>query len=98
MTTTLKSLSLIKPATMLVVVCVLALGPTRAVAQDLTLLVIGEFNDKVLRYDGQTGDFIGDLMPAGTGGLNAPTGLNRDADGNIYVSSNATDRVLRYNG
>ena len=70
MTTTLKFLSLSKPATMLVVVWVLALGPARAVAQ--TLLVVSETTGNVLRYNAQTGAFIDEFVSIGSGGLSAP--------------------------
>jgi sugar lactone lactonase YvrE len=59
----------------------------------------------VLRYDGITGEFIdkfvGDnpnTVADETGGLFRPYGLAFSPDGNLYVSSFLTDKILRYNG
>jgi hypothetical protein len=38
------------------------------------------------------------FVPAGSGGLSAPTDLTFGPDGNLYVSSWGSDRVLRYQG
>ena len=51
---------------------------------------------EVLRYDGETGEFI-DVFASG-GGLNTPGGVTFGPDGNLYVSSFGTSEVLRYDG
>ena len=56
-------------------------------------------DDRVLRYDGATGDYIDDYMPSLADGLWAPWGmfpwgLLFDADNNLLISGN--NRVLRY--
>jgi glucose/arabinose dehydrogenase len=38
------------------------------------------------------------FITAGSGGLSQPTGVTLGSDGNVYVSSRATNQVLRYNG
>jgi serralysin len=59
----------------------------------------------ILRFDGQTGDFIdvfiGDNPNTDldeSGGLNRPYGVAYGPDGNFYVASFLTDQILRYNG
>jgi len=59
---------------------------------------------KVIRYNGTTGDFVDDFVPANSGGLEGPLALvfgpsgrgPRDLD--LYVSSARTNSVLRYDG
>ena len=45
-----------------------------------------------------TGDFLGAFVTAGSGGLDAPEGLIFHTDGKLYVSSEKSDEILRYNG
>ena len=51
---------------------------------------------EVLRFDGETGEFI-DVFASGNG-LSGPAGLSFGPDGNLYVSSIDTDEVLRFDG
>jgi glucose/arabinose dehydrogenase len=53
--------------------------------------------NRVLRYDGKTGAFIDDFVPAGSGGLEGTRDLVFGPDGKLYVASEATG-VLRYDG
>jgi len=66
--------------------------------QGLDLLVGSGSTDKVLRYDGQTGDFIGTFVAARSGGLVIPAGLALGSDGNLYVGAMSDSQVLRYDG
>src|SRR5262245_48606061 len=51
----------------------------------------------VLRYDGATGDFLGDF--ADSGQLTDPRGVVFGSDGNLYVADgDGPGRVLRYDG
>ncbi|MCC3407647.1 MAG: hypothetical protein JGK17_19025 [Microcoleus sp. PH2017_10_PVI_O_A] len=59
----------------------------------------------LLRYDGVTGAFIDKFVGDNpntnvdeTGGLSRPYGLAFGPDGNFYVSSFLTKKILRYNG
>jgi hypothetical protein len=51
----------------------------------------------VLRYDGVTGAYIDTFVGTGSGGLNQPGDLAFGPDGDLYVSSEAGNQVLRYN-
>ena len=52
----------------------------------------------MLRFDGQTGDFIDVFVPDGSGGLDFARDVTFGPDGNLYVSSSNTDEILRYDG
>ena len=52
----------------------------------------------MLRYHGESGEFIDAFVPSGSGGLDGPSGLAFGFDGSLYVSSFFTDNVLRYRG
>ncbi|MHC4947254.1 MAG: M12 family metallo-peptidase [Planctomycetota bacterium] len=54
-------------------------------------------DDRVVRID-RAGNSLGDFVPAGSGGLDAPQGLLFDGRGDLLVASRDTDSVLRYDG
>ena len=56
--------------------------------------------NNILRYDERTGEFLGEFIPAGSGGLGLPTGLLIGPDGNLYVCSAGSNlgSILRYDG
>jgi streptogramin lyase len=51
----------------------------------------------ILRYDERTGEFLGEFISAGSGGLSNPAGLIFGPDGNLYVIS-GNNSILRYDG
>jgi sugar lactone lactonase YvrE len=51
----------------------------------------------ILRYDGVTGAYIDTFVGTGSGGLNQPGDLVFGSDGDLYVSSQAGNQILRYN-
>ena len=59
------------------------------------LFVASANNNSVLKYDstGKVDEFVSPQL----GGLSSPYGLAFDSGGYLYVSSSATDEVLRYN-
>jgi DNA-binding beta-propeller fold protein YncE len=57
----------------------------------------GQSRDSVLRYNPNTGDFLGAFV-APSPQLEGPHGLAFGPDGNLYVSTRFTDSILRYNG
>jgi len=59
-------------------------------------LYVSSFNtNKILRFNGNTGEFMN--VFASGGGLNGPAGLTFQG-GQLYVSSLLSQKVLRYNG
>jgi hypothetical protein len=71
---------------------------------DGQLYVISHGSNQILRYDTQSGDFLGAVVrdePATpdvdeSGGLLDPTGITFGPDGQLYVSSLNTGEILRY--
>jgi hypothetical protein len=63
---------------------------------DLFISNLGANN--ILRYDERTGEFTGEFIPAGSGGLGAPDGLLFGPDGNLYVCRLGDGSILRYDG
>lgn len=61
------------------------------------LIVSSSENDRILKYSSSTGAFLGDLVPAGSGGVDYPWGLAVGPDGKLYVASLLSNQVLRYN-
>ena len=68
--------------------------PTPVSGQDL--LVSGRFNHSVIRYDGQTGEFM-EVFAEGGGLINA-IGMDFGPDGHLYVASGDIPLVNRYDG
>jgi DNA-binding beta-propeller fold protein YncE len=65
------------------------------------LLVGGTRANNVMKVDEQSGEILGEFIPAGSGGLVAPDALVTGPDGHLYVSSGDTPQtsaVLRYDG
>ena len=75
-------------------------APTAAVfGPDGALYVASFSQDRVLRYDGVTGTFLGEFIAAGASVLNGPdAGMCFGPDGHLYVPSFENNRVLRYDG
>ena len=78
------------------------LSPLRAGAASVNLFVSGTFtypDTSVKGFDGVTGDpFPPDGTFASGGGLSFPRGLAFGPDGNLYVASEGTDNILKYDG
>src|SRR5215831_12762337 len=60
-------------------------------------LVGGSRTNAILEFTDK-GQFVRDFVAPGSGGLSRPGGVAFGPDGNLYVSSNATNQILRYNG
>lgn len=73
-------------------------APTAAVfGPDGALYVASFSQDRVLRYDGASGAFLGVFIAAGTGPIDGPdAGMAFGPDGRLYVPSFNNNRVLRY--
>ena len=66
------------------------------VGPDGNVYVSSAINDRVLKYDGRTGAFLGAFVDGGM--LDRPWYLAFGPDGDLYVSSSATNQVLCYDG
>ena len=89
--------AVIAAATFVSYVLVCALGPAGVARGQSFVIVSSDFNDSVQMYD-LSGNHVRAFVPGGGGGLDSPQGICVGPDGNVYVSSAANDRVLRYNG
>jgi hypothetical protein len=80
-------------------------------SEALVSIKIAAPNGKVMRYDAVTGavmpapgilnggtEFIGPNVPGGNGGLGNPYDMRLGTDGNIYVVSQSTNSVKKYDG
>ena len=73
-------------------------APTAAIfAPDGALLVASFSQDRILRYDGATGAFLGELVAPGAGNLNGPdAGMCFGPDGLLYVPSFNNNSIRRF--
>jgi hypothetical protein len=60
------------------------------------LFIANYGNDRVLRYEGETGTLLDTFVEPGSGGLDGPVGLLFTEDGELLVSSENSDSVLKY--
>jgi DNA-binding beta-propeller fold protein YncE len=65
---------------------------------DGNLLVCSLETNQVLKYDINTGAYLGEFVTADSGGLENPSGILFGPDGNLYVASTGNDEILRYDG
>ncbi len=73
-------------------------GPTGIAFDSTGNLLVASFNtNSVRRYQGGTGQFLGEVFVPGLGGLNGPdVGLTIGPDGALYVPSFYSHKILRY--
>jgi DNA-binding beta-propeller fold protein YncE len=69
-------------------------GPSGIQFNGGDLFVAGRFSSQVYRYDGTTGAFE---LAFGNGQLSTAFGLDFGPDGNLYVASGASNRVVEFN-
>ena len=62
---------------------------------DGNLYAAGSRSDNVVRFNGQTGEFM-DVFASE--GLDGPNSLRFGPDGNLYVTSDTNDRLIRFDG
>ncbi|MEZ6193505.1 MAG: hypothetical protein R3C45_19720 [Phycisphaerales bacterium] len=67
------------------------------VGESYLLVANHQGGDSVSRYD-LDGNWLGHFVTPGSGGLDNAVGMQIGADGNLYVASEGTGQVLRYNG
>lgn len=84
-----------KPLVGLCLICWSLLPNTNAVSQQ-DILVASPAQNTVLRFDAVTGASLGNFLTPGAGGLSSPQGVAIGPDGNVYVSSDGTNQILRF--
>jgi DNA-binding beta-propeller fold protein YncE len=77
--------------------CIAVLIFSRATILYADIFTSDETNNRILRYDEQTGALIG-VFAESSSGLNRPVGLAFGKDGDLYVANNGGNGILRYNG
>jgi len=65
---------------------------------DGNLYVAGQNSKNVVRFNGQTGEFIDEFVTPGSGGLFLPIFLIFGPDGNLYVVNSGNDSIVRFDG
>ena len=85
------------------VIAVLILGwgtwdaaPSAAQSPGFDLLVSSRATNSVKRYDGVTGDYVGDFIAAGAGGLGATQEVLVAPNGNLIVSGRRSSAILEF--
>ena len=62
------------------------------------ILAGSEKTNTILRFDANTGVYLGTSVPPGSGSLQDPTGFVIAPDRSIFVSGGASNEILRYRG
>jgi hypothetical protein len=65
---------------------------------DGDILISGGAYSKVARFDGDTGAYLGDFVPQGSGGLSTCFGVTLGPNGNLFACSVKSNQVLQYDG
>ena len=65
---------------------------------DGNLLVASRDTNSILKYDGKTGQSLGEMVHSGAGGLVKPIQLLFGPDHRLYVGSSGNSSVIRYDG
>src|SRR5207249_6191735 len=60
--------------------------------------IASQATHRILRFSGSTGAFLDEFVTAGSGDLDAPSGLVFGPDGNLYVGSTTRNTILRFDG
>jgi streptogramin lyase len=76
----------------------LGFGVVKAQSASYDLFVSSRNTSSVKKFNGQTGTFIGDFVPTGSGGLNQTQEVAFGNDGNLYVSGRGDTAILKYDG
>lgn len=65
------------------------------ITPDARILVSSAADDRIVEFD-RTGAYVGDFIPAGSGGLDEPGAMLLTPDATLLVASTATGSVLEY--
>jgi DNA-binding beta-propeller fold protein YncE len=76
--------------------CAMALALLAVAPALAEMLVSDNFGSQVLRFNEQTGEYLGTLIQPKAGGLDGATGLSIGPDGRLWVASQNGNAILRY--
>ncbi len=62
------------------------------------VLISSPSQARILKYNVETGAFMGNFVGVGSGGVNTPFGSAVGPDGNLYVADGQAGKIKRYNG
>lgn len=71
-------------------------GPADIAVKDGVAYVTSRWNNRILRYDADSGIYLGQFVQSGVGGLNNPQGVEIGPDGILYVASQLSNSVKKY--
>lgn len=80
-----------------ILVILLSVGCT-ALAQARDLFVSSRNTNSIKRYDAETGEYLGDFVAPGSGGLVAPQEVLFKDDGHLLVTGRNNTSILEYDG
>src|SRR5690349_5827424 len=60
------------------------------------IYVVSNRQASVLKYDAETGDALGTVVPSGQGGLTSPGEIAVGGNGDLYVSSYTQNAIYRF--
>lgn len=72
-------------------------GEDLIITPDGRIFISSGHEDRVVEID-ETGQFLQDFVPIGSGGLQRPTGMTIAPNGNLIVASRDSHSVIEYNG
>ncbi len=72
-------------------------GNDLVISADGRIMVTSSADDRVVQLNA-AGEYVGDFVEAGSGGLNHPAAMTFGPDGNLFVVSRDNHSVLRYDG
>jgi formylglycine-generating enzyme required for sulfatase activity len=71
-------------------------GPDGVLVRGTSLLVSSYGTDSIKEYELSTGQYLGDLVPSGSGGLDGPSTLLLSPAGHLLVASQFTSQVFEF--
>lgn len=72
-------------------------GEDLLITPDGRIFISSGNEDRIINVS-HTGQYLGDFVPQGSGGLDRPTGMTIAPNGNLIVASRSTHSVLEYHG
>ena len=81
--------------------CILILAVSTTLPAQMVnveLFVSSRNTNSVERFNGETGEYLGDFVPSDSGGLSATQEVRFGTDGNLLVSGRGNSHILKFDG